>query len=45
VRWPDAAGTRTKVEHVLANNYTVELREGEVDARYPYADREAPRAC
>jgi hypothetical protein len=43
VRWPDAAGTRTKVERVLAN-YTVELREGEVDPRYPYADREAPRA-
>ena len=42
VRWPDSAGTRTRVEHVLAN-YTVELREGETDARYPYQDREKSR--
>jgi hypothetical protein len=42
VRWPDAAATKTKVELVLAN-YTVELREGEADATYPYADRETPR--
>jgi hypothetical protein len=40
VRWPDAAGTKTKVEHVLAN-YTVELHEGDITAHYPYADREA----
>ena len=42
VRWPDAAATKTKVEHVLAN-YTVELREGEPEARYPYAEREKAR--
>jgi len=41
VRWPDAAATTTKVEHVLAN-YTVELHEGEPTPRYPYADRETP---
>jgi hypothetical protein len=39
VRWPDAAGTVTKYEHVVAN-YTVEIREGESDVRYPYAERE-----
>lgn len=39
VRWPDAVATRTRFERVLAN-YTVELREGETDAKYPYADRE-----
>ncbi|HSO39631.1 MAG TPA: FG-GAP-like repeat-containing protein [Labilithrix sp.] len=33
VRWPDAAGTVTRHEHVLSN-YTVEIREGERDVRY-----------
>ena len=42
VRWPDAAGTKTRVEHVLAN-YTIELREGEAEPRYPYQDREKAR--
>ena len=41
VRWPDAAGTKTRVEHVVAN-YTVELHEGDVAAHYPHAEREAP---
>lgn len=43
VRWPDATGTKTKVDRVLAN-YTVEIREGEADARYPNAEREKTRA-
>ena len=39
VRWPDASGTVTTYAHVLAN-YTVEIREGEGEVRYPYAERE-----
>lgn len=34
VRWPDAAGTITTYEHVLAN-YTVTLREGDRTVHYP----------
>ena len=36
VRWPNAGGTTTKVEHVLAN-YIVELHEGDATAHYPQA--------
>jgi hypothetical protein len=40
VRWPDVAATVTHHDHVLPN-YTIEIREGESEVRYPYVERES----
>ena len=43
MRWPDARRHEDdRFEDVLAN-YTVEIREGDSEPRYPYAEREKAR--